>query len=141
MTAAAILAPLFVQVALTFALLFWMGTARAEAVRRGDARVRDTALGDPNWPTRVRQVANCYHNQLELPLLFYLLVILAYDLHKADYVFVISAWVFVVSRLVHAYIQVTSNQVPRRFLAFLVGAVVLLLMWALFAARVLLGLG
>lgn len=139
MTVAAILAPVFVQVALTFALLFWMGAVRTEAVRRGEARLRDTALGDPNWPPRVRQISNCYHNQLQLPLLFYVLVILAYDLRKADYVFVIAAWVFVVSRLVHAYIHTTSNLVPRRFFAFLVGAVVLLLMWALFAARILLG--
>jgi hypothetical protein len=141
MTVAAILAPVFVQVALTFVLLFWMCTARTEAVRRGDARIRDTALGDPNWPPKVRQVSNCYDNQFQLPLLFYVLVTLAYVLRKADYVFVISEWIFVVSRLVHAYIHTTSNLVPRRFLAFLVGAVVLLLMWALFAARVLLGLG
>lgn len=141
MSAAAILAPLFVQVALTFALMLWMAVARTEAVRRGEARVRDTALGDPNWPPRVRQISNCFHNQFELPLLFYVLVILAYVLRHADYVFVISSWIFVLSRLVHAYIHTSSNVVPRRFMAFLVGAVVLVLMWALFAARILLGVG
>jgi hypothetical protein len=140
MTAAAIFAPVFVQVALTFVLMFWMATLRTEAVRRGEARIRDTALREPNWPAAARQVANCYHNQLELPLLFYVVVILAYDLRKADYLFVVMAWLFVISRLVHAAIHTTSNYVPRRFIAFAVGAVVLLLMWALLAARVLLGI-
>jgi len=140
MSVAAVLAPLFVQVALTFALLVWMVVVRTEAVRRGEARLRDTALGDPNWPPRVRQISNCFRNQFELPLLFYVLVVLSYVLRKADYVFVVAAWIFVASRLVHAFIHTGSNAVPRRFMAFLVGAVVLLLMWALFAARILLSL-
>src|SRR5438105_9932886 len=94
-----ILAPLFVQVTLTFALLFWMGSARYAAVRRGETRVRDIALGQPAWPPRVQQVSNCYHNQFELPVLFYVLVILAYALHKADLAFVLMAWVFVALRV------------------------------------------
>jgi hypothetical protein len=140
MTAAAILAPLFVQVALTFFLLFWMAQSRTAALRSGDAHMRDTALGQPNWPPRVQQISNCYHNQFQLPVLFYVLTILAYDLKKADYAFVIMAWVFVISRIVHAYVHVTSNRVPRRFLAFAVGALVLLMMWAIFAIRVLIGI-
>lgn len=140
MTVAAILAPLFVQAALTFVLLFWMAQARTAALRRGEARIRDTALGQPNWPSRVQQISNCYHNQFQLPVLFYILMILAYDLKKADYAFVIMAWVFVISRILHAWIHVTTNRVPLRFLAFAVGALVLLLMWAIFAIRILLGI-
>jgi hypothetical protein len=37
---------------------------------------------------------------------------------------------------VHAAIHVTSNHVLRRFQAYAVGAVVLLLMWIIFAVRV-----
>jgi hypothetical protein len=49
------------------------------------------------------------------------------------------AWLFVLSRLVHAVIHTTTNYVPRRFCAFLFGVVVLLLMWVIFVARVLTG--
>ena len=136
-----ILAPLFVQVALTFVLLFWMAYARTSAVQRGEARIRDTALGQPNWPPRVQQISNCYHNQLQLPLLFYVLTILAYDLKKADYLFIVMAWIFVISRIAHAVVHVTSNRVSRRFMLFAVGAIVLALMWAIFAIRILLGIG
>ena len=47
-----ILLPVFVQVALTFALLFWMASARTRAVRRGETKIRDIALGQPAWPAR-----------------------------------------------------------------------------------------
>ena len=49
----------------------------------------------------------------------------------------VLAWIFVVSRFVHAYIHTTSNHVPTRFNAFAVGAIVLLLMWIIFAVRIL----
>jgi hypothetical protein len=138
MTVQAILAPLFVLVALTFALLFWMGGARHGAVRRGEVRVRDISLGQSNWPPRVQQISNCFHNQFQLPMLFYVLTVLALFLKKADLLFVLMAWVFVVLRFVHAGIHVTSNHVGRRFQAFAAGAIVLLLMWIVFAVRILL---
>jgi hypothetical protein len=136
MTVQAILAPLFVLVALTFALLIWMGALRVAAVRRGEVHVRDTALGQPNWPPRVQQISNCFDNQFHLPMLFYVLTILALFLRKADLLFVVMAWIFVLLRIVHAAIHVTSNRVGYRFQAFAAGAVVLLLMWIIFAVRV-----
>lgn len=136
MTVQAILAPLFVLVAFTFALLVWMGTVRFAAVRRGEVHVRDIALGQLNWPPRVQQISNCYHNQFQLPVLFYVLTILALFLRKADFLFVVMAWIFVVLRIVHAAIHVTSNRVGRRFQVFAAGALVLLLMWIIFAVRV-----
>jgi hypothetical protein len=136
MTVQAILAPLFVLVALTFALLIWMGALRVSAVRRGEVRVRDTSLGQPNWPPRVQQVSNCFNNQFQLPVLFYILTILALFLKKADLLFVVMAWIFVLLRIVHAAIHVTSNHVGHRFQAFAAGLIVLLLMWIVFAVRV-----
>jgi hypothetical protein len=141
MSLQAILLPLFVQVGLTFVLLFWMAGARIYAIRGGQTRVGDIALGQPNWPKRVQQISNCYHNQYQLPVLFYVLVILAIPTHKADLVFVLMSWVFVVTRILHAAIHTTSNRVSQRFYAFAAGAIVLLLMWIIFAVRILLGLG
>lgn len=138
MSLPAILLPVFVQVALTFVLLFWMGGARVACIRRGERRVADIALGQPNWPPRVQQISNAYHNQSQLPVLFYVLVLLALEARKADLLFVALAWLFVLSRIVHAAIHTTSNHVGRRFQAFLFGAVVLLVMWIVFALRVLL---
>src|SRR5688572_23907288 len=139
MTFDMILWPVFVQVGLTFFLLFWMAHLRIGAVRRREVHMGDVALRQPAWPQRTTQIANAFHNQLELPLLFYVVVILAMFTRKADMLFVVLAWIFVVTRMVHAAIHVTGNDMRNRLLAFAVGAVVLLIMWILFAVKILTG--
>lgn len=139
MSVRSILLPLFVQVVLTFVLLLWMGSMRVAAVRRGDVKPRDIALREPNWPRRLLQVQYAFHNQLELPMLFYLLTVLAWMTRLADTMFVAMAWLFVGLRIAHAYIHVTDNNVPRRGVVFIAGALVLMAMWAIFMLRVLIG--
>jgi hypothetical protein len=140
MSVASILLPVFVQVALTFVLLMRLGSGRLRTLSAGKTKVRDIALGESNWPADVTQVGNCFNNQFQLPMLFYVLVVLALFLHKADLLFVIMSWIFVISRIVHAGVHITSNNVNQRFAAYTVGMVVLLLMWAIFAVRILFGL-
>jgi hypothetical protein len=132
-----VLLPVFVQAALTFVLMFSMGAARARAIKSGDVKMRAIALGQPGWTERATKLSNSYNNQFQLPILFYVLATLAIVLHQADLLFVIMSWIFVATRVVHAGIHTGSNYVPNRFYAFLAGAIVLLLMWAIFAARVL----
>jgi hypothetical protein len=132
--------PLFVEVVLTFVLGFWLAAVRIDAVRSGSVHPRDIALREPNWPPRVLQVGNAYHNELELPLLFYVLTILSIITRHADLLFVLLAWVFVILRLARAYVHVTDNRVSRRGMMFLAGAIVLAVMWAIFIVRILLGL-
>jgi hypothetical protein len=132
-----ILLPVFVQVALTFALLFWMAFARRASLKRGETKVRDIALRQSAWPEKPTQISNCYDSQFQIPVLFYVVVILAWIVKQADLLFVVMAWIFVLSRLLHAYIHTTSNHVPSRFNAFAVGVFVVLLMWIILAVRVL----
>jgi hypothetical protein len=141
MSLQSILLPVFVQVALTFYLMFWMGTVRARALRRREVTLDAIALGQPAWPPYPTQVANAFRNQFELPVLFYVLVVLAIIARKADFLFVVMSWIFVVFRIVHAGIHTTTNVVRHRFYAYAVAAIVLLLMWIIFAVRVLAGLG
>lgn len=138
MSIAAILAPAFVQVALTFVLMLWMGRARFAAVRAGQVKVEDIALGQRAWPDRVMQIVNAFHNQFETPVLFYALVAFALLTRQADLIFVIMSWLYVLSRLAHAAIYTTSNVVMLRFQAFLAGTLVLVAMWIVFAVRLLL---
>lgn len=140
MSIRAILLPLFVEVALTSGLMLWMAYARTVAIKRKQARMADVALGQPNWPVRVQQISNCYASQFQLPVLFYVLTVLVIVTRHADFVFVVMAWLFVASRLVHAYIHTGSNYVPHRFNAFAIGSLILLAMWLIFAVRFLLAL-
>lgn len=137
MSVAEVLLPVFVLVALVFILLFWMGMERRGALVGREVQMKDIALDEPNWPKKATQLANCLKNQFEFPVLFYVLVALALPLRQADLMFVLLSWVFVVTRYVHAGIFVTSNNVKHRSLAFFAGVLVLLVMWILFAARML----
>ena len=138
MSVPTVLLPVFVLIGLTFALLLWMAGARRNALVSRETRIKDIALGQPNWPVRATQIGNCFKNQFELPVLFYILIALALPLRHADYLIVVLSWVFVVTRLVHAGVFVTSNDLNRRSLAWFAGVVVLLVMWIYFALKILL---
>ena len=130
------LAPLFFQVLLVFLLALWMGQQRQTAVRRGVVHPRDIALRQPNWPTKATQIANCFSNQFEIPVLFYVVTILALITKQADLLFVALSWIFVALRYVHAFIHTTSNRVTYRGLVYGLGVVVLLALWVELAIKV-----
>jgi hypothetical protein len=138
-TIPAILLPVFVQVALTFALLIWTGSRRLRAVRAREVRPSDVSIGEKNWPPPAQKAGNTFSSQFEVPVLFYVLVVLAIVTRKADLLFVVLSWVFVLTRFVHAGIYLTTNYVPHRFGAFLAGVLVLGAMWIIFAARIMTG--
>jgi hypothetical protein len=139
MSAEMILLPLFVEVILTFALLFWLGSLRARDFRSGLVREEDIGLRQPNWSKPALQLQYSFSNQFELPVLFYVLTILAYVTHHAGLLFVALAWVFVIFRLFQAYVHVTSNKVMLRGAFFSVSALALAIMWVVFIVEILTG--
>jgi hypothetical protein len=139
MSAEMILLPLFVEVILTFALLFWLGPLRARDFRSGLVREEDIGLRQPNWSKPALQLQYSFSNQFELPVLFYVLTILAYVTHHAGLLFVALAWVFVIFRLFQAYVHVTSNKVMLRGAFFSVSALALAIMWVVFIVEILTG--
>jgi hypothetical protein len=137
MTVQEVLLPLFVEVILTFLLLFWLAPLRAQDFSSGTTRPESVALREPNWSKRSLQVGYSYSNQFELPVLFYVLTILAWVTRHADLVFVVLAWVFVIFRYLQAYVHVTSNQVRVRGAFFGVSALVLAIMWVIYIVEIL----
>jgi hypothetical protein len=134
-----VMLPLFVEVVLTFVLLCWMAILRQQDFRRG-VRKDQVALREPNWSARTLQVSYSFSNQFELPMLFYVLTILSILTHHADIVFLVLAWIFVLSRIGHAVVHTTSNNIMYRGPLFGIGMVVLLIMWIVFIVRILIGL-
>ena len=137
MSLQAVLLPLFVEVLLTFALWIGMAALRTRDLGPGGVRPESIALREPNWSKRTLQVAYSFANQFELPVLFYVLTILAYVTHKAGVAFVILAWIFVIFRLLHAYIHTTSNVVRARGALYGIAAFALLINWVIYIVAVL----
>ena len=130
-----LLLPAFVHVALVFFVSARMGRARFKAARSGAVKVKDIAVDGTKWPDDVKKIVNNFQNQFEVPVLFHALLPLLLVTGLADAVAVVLAWIFVASRIVHSSIHIGSNIVIQRFRAFLLGFIVVVLMWAWFGLR------
>ena len=133
-----VLLPVFVLVALTFAVFFGMAGNRMKAMSSGQAKPNDILAGTVKWPSRAAQFGDCFRNQFEVPVLFYVLIAIGLPLRRIDLVLVLLSWVFVITRYAHAGIFVTSNGLQPRAMAFFSGTLVLLAMWIYFAIKMLL---
>jgi hypothetical protein len=135
-----VLLPLFVEVLLTFGVMFGMMYFRTSTLRRGETRLQDISLREPNWPKRATQFGYAFANQFELPVLFYVLTILVIITRHADLLFVLLAWIFVLMRVLQAVVHVTNNNVRMRGAYYGVGALILFIMWIIYIVRIILAL-
>lgn len=134
MTGTSLIGPVLAQVALTFVLMFWMGRARYLGYREGQVQIGDPGTR-PVWLGYAGQVSNAYHNQLEMPILFYAAAAFAMITGVTAWPMTALAWGYVGCRAIQAAIHTTYNTIAHRFLAFLLGNVVLAAMWVILALR------
>ena len=125
--------PVLTQIALTLVGFMILGIRKAKAIRTKNVDRQKAALDNDAWPDYVLQVSNNIRNQFQIPVLFYVLCFISHSLGVISYALLSLAWAFVVSRVVHAYVHMTSNYVPARFGVFTIGFVILLLMFMLAA--------
>ena len=125
----AIFWPAIVQVALIHLVYFLLFTRRQAAVKAG--RVRMSQLRDNvTEPEETRFLRNNLTNQFELPMLFIAGCVGLYATGHAGPVAVVLAWLFVASRLVHAYIHLSRHHHMRyRVPAFITGYAFNGLLW------------
>ena len=108
----------FVQVLLTSLVLSLLAAARAAPADHGRQRGNpDLALG-PMWPDEAVKRPPTTRNQFEIPVLFYAVVAFALIIKGADTFMVVLAWMFVLSRLLHAAIHIGPNKIRWRAPAF-----------------------
>ena len=138
MSQVAILYPVFVQVLLVVVVGMSMAAARARAVKTVDRQRGnpDLAMGRFAWPDdAVKRAAN-YRNQFEAPVLFYAVVAFALITKGADTLMIVLAWLYVLTRIVHAAIHIGPNKVRWRSPAFALGFLIVALMWIKLALHV-----
>ena len=131
---AEIVLPAIVLALATIALYPMMFRARVAAVKAGEAQAGDFRLRT-HEPDRSRAVVNAIANQYETPVLFYAVVVLTFVTGEATLLMMLLAWAYVVAKLVHVGIFVTSNRLRWRMRAFGVSLAILALMWIVFALQ------
>ena len=120
--------PVVVQILLTMTVYVLLNFAKLKAVRGGEVDQARRALDEDAWPDSVRKVNNNIRNQFEVPVLFYALALMLFALNAIGAAALTVAWLFVLSRIVHAYIHVGTNYVPYRRKAFMFGCVMIVLL-------------
>lgn len=125
--------PVFIQILLTFVLLNRMAYFRLTAIRKGHVKIKDIALGQKAWPESATKAENSFHNQFQMPILFYVAIVMAHIYQLDSNTFLILAFIFPISRILHALVHSTTNNVKYRFLFFVIGVWTLLAMWILMA--------
>jgi len=131
--------PLLMQVLLVLVLYIVLGIEKSKAYKRGDVDRVKAALHNDAWPDNVLKVSNNIRNQFETPVLFFVLTLVFFSLKSVDVWVLALSSAFVLSRIVHSYIHVTSNYVPRRRWVFMVGCAILLVLVFLAAQRLIQG--
>ncbi len=134
-----ILYPLFAQVGLTFIVWGWLIYSRVSFIVRN--RIRPQSLADGADAERIlKDVANPndnFENLFEMPVLFYVAILLILVTNATDPFYLAAAWFFVLFRILHSLIHCTTNHVRSRAMTYAIGSLSLWVIWARLAYRTL----
>ena len=124
------------QAVLSVAILVLMGRERVPRVMSGEIAMADIAVERSAYPLRARLLSNSFDNQFQLPVLFYVVALLALILGGVTWFEAIAALLFVALRYAHAIIHVTTNHLLQRFAIYTTGLAVLAILWLMVLFRV-----
>ena len=134
MDAKLIFMPAVAMVALTFVVWWRMYFMRIGQMKR--ERIHPQAVAtSAQSAARLTESgpADNFRNLFELPVLFYLALVVAALTQQVNAVTICLAWAFVLLRVVHSAIHCTYNKVMHRFYAYLAGGMALWLLWGVIA--------
>jgi hypothetical protein len=132
--------PALAMAALTFVVWLRMYFSRIGEMKRERIHPQAVALS-AQAAARLTdsRAADNVRNLFELPVLFYLALVVAALTAQAGTAVLVLAWLFVALRVVHSAIHCSYNKVMHRFQAYLAGCIVLWLLWAVIAFGLLRG--
>lgn len=128
----AIFWPMIAHFVLVMGLYALLGTRRKRAVLDGSVKISQFRENQ-NEPAQSLFVRNSLSNQTELPPLFHIACIALFVTGGVGTGVIVIAWLFVISRYIHAAVHVTSNRIRYRQPAFIAGFVMVALLWGALA--------
>jgi hypothetical protein len=133
-----ILYPVFAMFLLVAMVLLRMRSMRFAAVRDKEISPKFyRAFQEGVEPEPLRVISRHFSNLFEVPVLFYVGVLMTYVSHQVTYWMVACAWAYVALRYAHTYVHLTSNDVIVRFSIYFASGFVLVVMWSSLLIRLL----
>jgi hypothetical protein len=134
MPSMAVFYPAFALVALTFLVWCRMYVVRIRQMRRERIHPQAVATSvQASAKLTDSRAADNFRNLFELPVLFYMALVVAALAGLATSAVLVLAWLFVALRIAHSGIQCTYNKVMHRFMVYMAGASTLWVLWAYLA--------
>ena len=104
--------------------------AKRKNVDRSQGLTRpESAIDNTAWSLPVVLTSNALANQFQLPVVFYVLGFILFNLNAVSALVLVLCWVFAASRWLHAIVHVTSNVIKFRLNFFLIGVITLLILF------------
>ena len=128
MTSIAIFLPVLLTAAISLLLLIL--NAYRKNVARGEGAVDERAAIDNRaWPLPVVLTSNALENQFQFPILFYVLCFILLELNAVNGFSLALAWGYALIRCAHAFVHISSNNIPTRMTTFGLSMIVLLVLF------------
>lgn len=125
--------PMALLALLTMAFALIMVFTRFYAINKGHVDPRYfVTLSGHTPPDYVQKTSRVWLNLFELPVLFYVACVAILVMGQDDKVFVMMGYAFVASRVLHALIYCTYNNVYHRLYSFALGLIILAAIWVRF---------
>jgi hypothetical protein len=125
-----ILYPVFAMFLLVAIVLLRLRSMRFAAVRKREVDVRYYRAFQGDEPEPLRVIARHFANLFEVPVLFYVVVLMTYVAQQVSWWLVGCAWAYVALRYAHTWVHLTRNDVIVRFSVYFASNAVLAAMWA-----------
>ena len=132
-----ILYPLFALVAWSFVMTVVMIKRAYRAVGEGLSVEYFRYGSGAKIPGYMRSAYQHYSNLYEMPLLFYVAVVVIYISGVAMMDLLLLCWGYVAARMVHSLLHLDNSNLPRRRDTFMLSTLVLMVLWAVTMWRVL----
>ncbi len=122
--------PMAAMVLLTFSVAVMLFRARVRAVREGHTPASYFRVYQGGTePEYLAQTTRQFANLFETPILFYAGCLAAMVVGVSGPMAVGLAWLYVVSRCVHAWVHLGRNRIRHRLPVYLAGWIFLLALW------------
>ena len=131
--------PMVAMVLYIFAVGLYTFSVRVRALKSNELKISHFRSYDMNGhqvPERVIVVGRHFDNQFQLPMLFLITLVAAQTMPLFNSPIILPlAWGFVLTRLVHGYIHLGSNNVRHRALAYFSGWFCIVAIWLVMALQ------
>ena len=126
-----ILLPMLGMLTLSGLMIATLFISRAPSIIKRWGNLQHAKHSDemrPNLPDRMRYITDNHNHLFEQPTLFYAIVIYIHLVKNADAIHIQLAWGYVILRVLHSVIHLTTNNVSWRAVIFIMPGFCLLTM-------------